>query len=154
MFKLWGKHIFPFSLPLPCIPEAGPGPGYQAAKALGSTRPAGWHESEAADGSCSSASIKQVPTGDWIAVRRRNDPPLGLLWGDGSVCGCTCVCTCMQGCVCLPVSLLMRLLSQCQCEFPNVHPAPVSVHVSVHMHMGVCVRCLHGTACRYRRTRG
>lgn len=75
MFKLWGKRIFPFSLPLPHIPEAGPGSGYQAAKALGGTHPASWHEAETADGSFSSAAIKQVPTGDWLAARRGNYSP-------------------------------------------------------------------------------
>lgn len=90
MFKLWGKCIFPFSLPLPRIPEAGPGFGYQAAEALESTHPASWHESETADGSFSSAAIKQIPTGDWLAARRGNHST-GRITLRGGECACGCV---------------------------------------------------------------
>lgn len=65
MFKLGGKSILPSPSHWPAFLRPGLGFGYQAATALEGTHPASWQESEAADGSFSSAAIKQVPTGDF-----------------------------------------------------------------------------------------
>ena len=158
MFKLWGKHILPSSLPPPCIPEAGPGFGYQAAKAPAGTHPASWHGAATADASFSSAKIKQVPTGGWLAARRGNSSRLRLLWGNerASVGGRECVL-----CVCWGLYLPARASAYVPvcattglCEFPDVKPRSVSVHESAHVHLGVRDVCRARPATTGLQTRG